>query len=295
MPKYNQTQIDKNLQDCWIHKMKMGWGKSSGEKLGFYFYQNAANFLKGGVVLDAGAGRLRFKPFFENSIYLSQEHISGIKLKRMDEISYDLISPLDQKIPLKDNCVDGIICNSTLEHLKYPEKFMAEAFRVLKPGGRLYISVPFICLEHEVPYDFQRPTRFGLKRWLEDVGFTKINIEAGSTCVQSLTAYLSVAIVYDLLQTNQNPKKLLFEILKQEDGIKKLVRKTPNFIMAGVAYIFMKLFVIFVNALTNVEVYQEANMPTGWLAVASKPGQYIKKNYQDKESFLRLYSLKEYE
>lgn len=272
----------------------MGWGKSSGEKQGFYFYQEAANFLKGGVVLDAGAGQLRFKPFFEKSIYLSQEHKSGIKLKRMDSISYDLINPLDKKIPLKSGCIDGIICNSTLEHLKYPERFMAEAFRVLKPGGRLYISVPFVCLEHEVPYDFQRPTRFGLEKWLKDAGFSRIIIKTGSTCVRSMTAYLPTAIVYDLLRTNKNPKKLFLEIL-QKNGIKKLLEKIPNFIMAGIGYTVMKLFVSIINFLTDVEVYQEANMPTGWLAVATKPGQYIRKTYKNKEEFLKQYKLNEYE
>lgn len=291
MHTYNKNVINKKLQNCWINKMKMGWGKSSGEKQGFYFYQEAANFLRGGSVLDAGAGQLRFKPFFENSIYISQEHKTGIQLKKMDGVSYDLIAPLDQKIPLKNSCIDGIICNSTMEHLKYPDKFMAEAYRVLKPGGRIYISVPFICLEHEVPYDFQRPTRFGLARWLEDARFSNIEIKAGSTCVQSMTAYLPVAIVYDLLQTNKNPKKLFMEILQGKKRTQRLLNTLPNFIMAGIGYIFMKFFVSLINFLTNVEVYQEANMPTGWLAVANKPGKHIKRNYQNKETFLKQYKI----
>lgn len=286
-----KIKIDKKLQECWVHEMKMGWGKSSGEREGFYFYQEAANFVKGGVVLDAGAGKLRFKPFFEKSLYLSQEHSAGIKLKGISCISYDLISPLDEKIPLKDNCIDEIICNSTLEHIRYPERFMNEAFRVLKLGGRIYISVPFVCLEHEVPYDFQRPTRFGLERWLIDASFTKIRIKAGSTCVQSITAYLPVAIVYDLLQTNKNPKNLFLEILHSRNGSHKIIKKIPFFFLATIGYLFMKLFVNLVNFLTDVGVYQEANMPTGWLAVATKPGKYIKQRYGNREDFLKKYKL----
>ncbi len=275
------------LREYWINKMKMGWGRSSGARKGFYFFLEASNFAKGGVVLDAGAGQLRFKPFFDKSIYLSQEHSAGIEFKGMEKIEYDLISPLDKRIPLRDNCIDEIISNSTLEHIKYPERFLVEAFRVLKPGGRMYISVPFICLEHEVPYDFQRPTKFGLERWLKDAGFIKINITAGSTCVQGIISYLPVAIVYDLLQTNKNPKKVFWEILYSKNGYFRIVTKIPKFLLAGIGYFSMKLFVSFISFLTNVEVYPEANMPSGWLGIASKPGKHLKKRYKNKEDFIK--------
>lgn len=281
-----KIKIRRDLQKYWVNKMKMGWGKSSGARKGFYFFSEAANFVKGGVILDAGAGQLRFKPFFDKSVYLSQEHTDGIKFKGMEKIEYDLISPLDKKIPLQDNCLDEIINNSTLEHIKYPERFFAEAFRVLKPGGRIYLSVPFICLEHEIPYDFQRPTRFGLERWLKDAGFIEIKIKAGSTCIQGVISYLPVAIVYDLLQTDKNPKKVFWEIFHSKNGYFKIIKKIPKFLLAGIGYFSMKLFVSLVSSLTNVSVYPEANMPSGWLGVASKPGKYLKKRYKNKEEFM---------
>lgn len=281
-----KIKIRKDLQGYWVNEIKMGWGKSTGARKGFYFFLEAANFAKGGVILDAGAGQLRFKPFFEKSIYISQEHTTGIELKGMKNIKFDLISPLDEKIPLKDSCIDEIICNSTLEHIRYPERFFAEAWRVLKPGGRIYISVPFICLEHEVPYDFQRPTRFGLERWLKDSNFTEINIKAGSTCAQGVISYLPVAIVYDLLQTNKNPKKVFWGILHSKNGYFKIIKKIPKFLLAGIGYFSMKLFVSLVSFLTDVNVYPEANMPSGWLGVANKPGKYLKKRYKNKEEFI---------
>lgn len=286
-----KIRIDKKLQECWIREMNMGWNKSSGEREGFYFYQEAAKFGKGGVVLDAGAGQLRFKPFFEKSIYISQEHTTGIELKGMKNIEYDLINPLDKKIPLQDNCLDAVLSNSTLEHIRYPEKFFAEAYRVLKPGGRIYISVPFIALEHEIPYDFQRPTRYGLERWLSDANFTNIKIEASSTCVQGIISYLSVAIVYDLLQTKENPKKVFLYLLKSKNGLIKVIKKLPIFLYAGLAYLFIKILVSIIGFFSDVEVYPNANMPSGWLASADKPGKYQKRNYKNKEKFLKAYKI----
>lgn len=279
--------INPNLKSYYSKVMKQGWGKNSGAREGFKFLMELASFVKNGAILDAGAGHLRLKPFFKDSLYLTQEHESGIQLKGMKNINYDLISPLDQKIPLKDNCLDAVLSNSVLEHLRYPERFLSEAYRVLKPGGRIYISVPFVILEHEVPFDFNRPTRFGLTRWLEDAHFSKINIQPASTCLYSITSYLSVAFVYDLLQTNQNPKTILFNLFHSNKGYIKVIKKIPLFFISGLGYFSLRLLTHFLNLLVNIKPYQKANMPSGWLAVASKPGKYKKSNYLNKEQFLK--------
>jgi ubiquinone/menaquinone biosynthesis C-methylase UbiE len=39
--------------------------------------------------------------------------------------------------------VDCVVPVSTLEHVRYPQKLAAEIYRILKPGGLLYINVPF--------------------------------------------------------------------------------------------------------------------------------------------------------
>lgn len=47
--------------------------------------------------------------------------------------------------PYVSHHFDGVLCNQVLEHVFTPEKFLSELFRVLKPGGKLLLSVPFIC------------------------------------------------------------------------------------------------------------------------------------------------------
>ena len=45
-------------------------------------------------------------------------------------------------VPFKDGAIDRIICTEVLEHLTDPEKAIREIGRILKPGGRVVISVP---------------------------------------------------------------------------------------------------------------------------------------------------------
>ncbi|XOV79305.1 MAG: class I SAM-dependent methyltransferase [Aestuariibacter sp.] len=47
-----------------------------------------------------------------------------------------------QPLPFSDNEFDVIYSKSFIEHLYYPERYLAEAFRVLKPGGMLLTLVP---------------------------------------------------------------------------------------------------------------------------------------------------------
>jgi SAM-dependent methyltransferase len=59
---------------------------------------------------------------------------------------------------------------AVLEHLHTPEVAISEAFRVLKPGGFLYLEVPFLQGFHADPHDYFRFTQVGLKSILKDNG-----------------------------------------------------------------------------------------------------------------------------
>ena len=46
-------------------------------------------------------------------------------------------------LPFQENSFDCIIASEIIEHVLYPDKFVTELFRVLKPGGSLLISTPY--------------------------------------------------------------------------------------------------------------------------------------------------------
>lgn len=63
------------------------------------------------------------------------------------------------KLPFEDASVDVIICVEVLEHLFQPQSALAEAYRILKPGGKMIATVP------NVAYWRRRADMAFLGRW----------------------------------------------------------------------------------------------------------------------------------
>jgi len=99
-----------------------------------------------------------------------------------------------QRIPLHDASVDSALLTEVLEHCPDPEGVLREIARVLKPGGFVFLTVPFIWPIHTVPYDEFRYTPFALRRLLTQAGFQNPIIEAtgGRHAVLALTLGLWV-------------------------------------------------------------------------------------------------------
>ena len=67
------------------------------------------------------------------------------------------------EMDFKDNKFDVVFIYEVLEHVERPFEASNELFRVLKPGGTLLLSTPFIFGIHDAPYDYWRFTKYGLK------------------------------------------------------------------------------------------------------------------------------------
>lgn len=276
------------LQQYWATELRWGWNTQS--RLVFAFLQEAAAFAKGGVILDAGAGHQRYRPFFDECIYLTQEHPAGIEFKRMQGITYDLVAPIDERIPLADESLDAIVNTSVVEHVRYPERFFAESHRVLRPGGRLFIHVPFAYPEHEAPYDFQRPTRYGLVRWLEDAGFEQISVRPASSSSETAMAFLESAIAQDLFRGTPIGKGA---------GAREAwawFRQRP-FQFLGKAMLWIPLWglartlSVLVRSFVDRGPGESTTFPVGWIAVATKGGtQQARAAAASKQEFLREYA-----
>ncbi len=141
----------------------------------FYFarkglYKNIRSLASqiSGRILDVGCGRKPYKNLFQYQEYIGIDiENPGHSHENEDvDIFYD-----GKVFPLKDKEFDNVICNQVLEHVFTPDTFIKEINRVLKVGGNLLLTVPFVWDEHERPNDFARYSSFGLKYLLETNGF----------------------------------------------------------------------------------------------------------------------------
>lgn len=92
------------------------------------------------------------------------------------------------KLPFGDNAIEAVMCNTVLEHVRDPIKAVAEMRRVLKPGGLVYITVPFLYPFHASPDDFTRWTHVGLRELVRDFEVVELGVRAGP--FSTLTVWL---------------------------------------------------------------------------------------------------------
>jgi SAM-dependent methyltransferase len=144
----------------------------------------------GGEVLDIGCGRKPYADLVPATRYVGVDVDSPATraLGRAD-VLYD-----GRNLPFPDASFDGVLCSQVLEHVFTPDEFLREIRRVLRPGGRLVLTVPFAWDEHEQPWDFARYSSFGLRALLEKAGFEVVEqrkaMADGRALVQLVSAYL---------------------------------------------------------------------------------------------------------
>jgi SAM-dependent methyltransferase len=143
-----------------------------------------------GRLLDVGCGTKPYRSLFAVDTYIGLDIDSETSRKRgIADHFYD-----GNVFPFADSSFDAVLCNQVLEHVFNPDEFLGEIVRVLKPGGKLLLTVPFVWDEHEQPYDYARYSSFGLRALLEKQGLKvlqhkKLGADA-SILFQLANAYL---------------------------------------------------------------------------------------------------------
>lgn len=125
-----------------------------------------------GEILDIGCGNKPYQVLFE-----SATRYIGCDVVQSDLGKVDVICEAGD-LKFSSSSFDTVFSTQVIEHVDDPFKMIAEAYRVLKPGGMFILSAPFTWELHEEPYDFFRFTKYGLSSSLSKQGFDVLHMKA---------------------------------------------------------------------------------------------------------------------
>jgi len=77
----------------------------------------------------------------------------------------------DSKLPVEDSSYSYVCSFQVLEHVPIPQDYLHEAYRILRTGGKLFITTHGLWPYHPTPEDHHRWTRDGLIYELGKAGF----------------------------------------------------------------------------------------------------------------------------
>jgi SAM-dependent methyltransferase len=172
--------------------------------------QESASFC--GTVLDVGCGFMPYKKLIESN--LKVEKYIGMDLEQ--PTYYGQIVPdlkwNGREIPMENESADCVMATEFLEHYAEPDAALKEIFRVMKPNGRVFATVPFVWNLHEIPFDEYRYTPYSIERHFKNAGFREIQIKALGGWNLSFAQMIGLWVTFSKMRglTRKVVKNLLF-------------------------------------------------------------------------------------
>lgn len=102
---------------------------------------------------------------------------------------------VEKPFPFDDASFDTVVSFHLMEHVYDFWKMPSEIFRVLKPGGKVIVSVPFMHEYHADPGDYWRMSGDAVSRLFESAGLSVRSIEAVGEGVATFSATKLVGMV----------------------------------------------------------------------------------------------------
>ena len=133
--------------------------------------QNQLIYLKNflpkvdGPILEVGSKEYgstsTFRGFYEGNEYVGIDMAEGEGVDHVVDLTRSIA-------PLAENTFGLAICCSVLEHTDKPWVMAANLTRLVRPGGYLYMSVPWVWRYHPYPDDYFRFSHRGVRALFEE-------------------------------------------------------------------------------------------------------------------------------
>lgn len=164
MDNFTSIPLKINTLDTYVHRRAI-----------FSALQESLPFFTG-TLLDYGCGKMPYKNFILEHSGIT-EYI-GLDLETA--LNYDDISPdvvwNGSIIPFPDGYFDVVLATEVFEHILDLGHALHEIRRVLRPGGIIFFTMPFVWPLHEVPHDEYRYTPFALDKIFKQAAFSDVTI-----------------------------------------------------------------------------------------------------------------------
>lgn len=170
------------------------------ERKGLFIHIRDLSSQISGRVLDIGCGQKPYQKLFNCREYVGIEiDTPENRLNKKADVFYK-----NGRIPFEDGTFDSVVISQVFEHVFDPKQMLSEIFRLLKPGGRLLMTVPFVWDEHEQPFDFARYSSFGLAHLLNAQGFKIISSKKSMNDIRVIFQLVNVYLYKKLISVSKN-------------------------------------------------------------------------------------------
>jgi len=150
-----------------------------------WVHAQLAALPQGARLLDAGAGMQRYRPACAHLDYVAQDFAQydgtgdgkGGQVAGWKHEGLDIVSDITA-IPEPDGSFDAVLCTEVVEHVPDPVAALAELARLLRPGGVMLLTAPFVSNTHYSPYHFCTGfNRYFYEKHLGELGLTLDAVE----------------------------------------------------------------------------------------------------------------------
>ena len=243
MKRFTRERKLSMLPQWWRDRIEVNWRESLR-----LLEQAQAEIAEGALVLDAGSGEGRYKEMLAHTRYVGLDLAVGDAA--WDYSGLDTMGDL-RKLPFGDETFDAAVCVQTMEHVNQPFEVTREIGRVLKSGGRYYLSAPMMWYQHQKPHDYYRYTSFGLEYLLKEYNMRIVEIRPMGGYFWVLSFYLQMLHF------------LLFP--RAQNNVQRLIQLPLQVFVQGIFFFLLPIFLYYLD-----RIDQTKDHTLGWVLIAEK-------------------------